>query len=580
MRQWIKDSIRKEAIGLGKSYSIKDVNRIETILRKTARSNSGTRLDTDEGVSEANEYGLCFNPSLEELLVHLSPEDAMQLLESNEPNELWYVIDFLIDRCESAPFLYTYQELASLLEEFIAHLQENKASLLETGYPSKVFEVNHWLFSKLSTLYPVKIPYSITGVDSGAKKDSDETALLYTWHKGRTAKRSGSSSNECSYIEASFIEKLSDREIFEVEEKRERVFQTKIEILKILHESLAAETAAGLWDKCLHSLSRKLSQEDFHALVGVEEKFSTLSRTDISHRLSFILVKNRPLNLTASLLNCGGIKNILGIIEFIERELKMGRMHKMKTKLLAINGNEKIRSYYHLLLSGTVPQLIDAEEQFKTYNKEEEEHFKKIFNGRLERDISRHSKIPMLIKPEYYDIAKAFAEYVHDKNVHANLVDRLRKIENAKEGITPIELPIGTRWEDITIRFLDGESVQIKAKELSIKRTYQNIGLVDHKSNLKPNKQWQFFSDLSKLHGKLTWKDPKATLKVKKKKSLLSKALREYFQLKEDPFYPYKEVKAYKTKFKLIPESGEEYTLKPEDDFGEITEDSLDYTYQ
>lgn len=90
MRQWIKDSIRKEAIALGKSYSIRDVNRIETLLRKTARTNSGARLDTDEGVSEADEYSLCFNPSLEELLVHLSPEDAMQLLESNEPNELWY----------------------------------------------------------------------------------------------------------------------------------------------------------------------------------------------------------------------------------------------------------------------------------------------------------------------------------------------------------------------------------------------------------------------------------------------------------------------------------------------------------
>ncbi len=576
MRQWIEDLVKKEATALGKAHAIKDVGRIEAILRKTARSNSGTRLDTDEGVCEADECGLCFSPSLEELLAHLSPEDAMQLLEDNEPDDLWYVIDSLIDRCEAEPFLYTYQELASLLEEFRAYLQKNKSFLLQTGYPSKVFEANRWLFSKLSTQYPVKIPYSI----DGTQKDSDETILFYKWHTERTAKHIGSSSRECSYIEAPFIEDFSNREIFEVEEKRKKVFQLKIEIFKILQESLVAERADGLWDRCLESLSGTLSQEDFHSLIGIEEKFSSLSRTDMAHKLSFVLVKGRPVNLTASLLNCGGVKNILGIIEFTERELKMGRVHQMKTKLLAINGNEKIRSYYHLLLSGMVPQLIDAEEQFKTYSKEEEEHFRKIFNGRLERDISRHFRIPLLIKTEYYDTAKALAEYVHDKNIHANLVDRLRKIENAREGITPIELPTGTRWEDITIRFLHGESVQIKAKELSIKRTYQDLGFVDHKSNLKPNKQWQFLRDLSELHGKLTWKDRQATPMVKKKKSLLSKALKYCFQLKEDPFYPYRQVKAYKTKFNLISDSEGDYTWKPEKDLGEFTNESLDHPYQ
>ncbi len=135
MRQWIKDSIRKEAIGLGKAYAIKDVGRIQTILRKTARSNIGARLDTDEGVSEADESGLCYSPSLEELLAHLSPEDAMRLLESNEPNDIWYVIDFLIDRCESTPFLCTYQEMAFLLEEFTSYLQKIKHLYSRMGIP-------------------------------------------------------------------------------------------------------------------------------------------------------------------------------------------------------------------------------------------------------------------------------------------------------------------------------------------------------------------------------------------------------------------------------------------------------------
>lgn len=477
------------------------------------------------------------------------------------------VIDFLIDRCESEPFLYTYQELASLLEEFTAYLRKNKASLLETGYPSKVFEANHWLFSRLSTVYPVKTPYSM----AGTKNDSEETILLFTWHKGKTAKRNGSSSNECSYIETPFIKNLSEREIFEVEEKRERVFQLKIEILKILHESLTAETADGLWDKCLHSLSSKLSQEDFHALVGVEEKFSTLSHADISHRLSFILVKDRPLNLTASLLNCGGIKDILGIIEFIERELKMGRMHQMKTKLLAINGNEKIHSYYHLFLRGTIPELMDATEQFNTYSEEEEEHFKRIFDGRLERDISRHFKISLLIKPEYYNTARTFAEYVQDKNIHANLVDRLKKMENFKERVTPIKLPPGTKWEDITIKFEDGYIVIITAPGFRTKTDYKEMGFVNKKT-LSPNVQWRFLRGLADDRGELSRNTALRYRNVKKTKSLLSKTLRECFKLNKDPFLPYKQVKVYKTRFNLIPESDE--------GIGEFTEEPLGYPYQ
>ncbi len=567
MRQWIKDFIRKEATALGKAHAIKDVGRIEIILRKTAIGNNWARLDTDKGVCEADEYGLCFSPSLEELLTHLSPGDAMQLLEDNEPDDLWYVIDFLIDRCEAEPFLYTYQEMTYLLEEFTKYLQENKALLLQTGYPSRVFKENHWLFDRLSTMYPVKIPYSITGTN----KDSKETILHYTWCKERAEKRSGSSSTDCSYIEAPFIEDFSNREIFEVEEKRKKVFQLKIEIFKILQESLVAERADGLWDRCLESLSGTLSQEDFHSLIGIEEKFSSLSRTDMAHKLSFVLVEGRPLNLTASLLNCGGVKNILGIIEFTERELKMGRMHQMKTKLLAVNGNKEIPSYYHLFLSGTIPQLIDTAEQFKAYNEEEEEHFRKIFDGRLERDISRHFKVSLLIKPEYYDTARAFAEYVHDKNIHANLVDHLKKMENFKERVTTIKLPPGTKWEDITIKFVDGYVVIITAPGFRIKTDYKEMEFVNKKT-LSPNVQWRFLRGLADDRGELSRNTALQYRAVKKTKSDLSKALRSCFELNEDPFLPYKQVKAYKTRFNLIPESDE--------GIGEFTEDYLGYPYQ
>ncbi len=284
------------------------------------------------------------------------------------------------------------------------------------------------------------------------------------------------------------------------------MFQLKIEILKILRESLIAETADGLWDKCLQSLSNTLSQEDFHTLSGVEEKFSTLSRTDIAHRLSFILVKNRPLNLTASLLNCGGIKNILGIIEFIER------------------------------------------------------------------DISRHFKVSLPIKPEYYNTARAFTEYVQDKNIRANLVDRLINIENPKEGITPIKLSRGGRWEDITIEFVDGYVVRITAPGFRGRTDYIRMGF-ENKKTLSPNVQWKFLQELAVSYGEMSWRDVTETaIRNKKRKQKLSDTLKQYFQIDKDPFLPYKQARKYKTRFHLFPESDE--------GSGEFTEEPSIYLHQ
>jgi hypothetical protein len=56
-------------------------------------------------------------------------------------------------------------------------------------------------------------------------------------------------------------------------------------------------------------------------------------------------------------------------------------------------------------------------------------------------------------------------------------------------------------------------------------------------------------------HGELSWKDPAANLRHKKRKQLLADALKHFFHIDEDPFYPYRENKAYRLRFKIVPES-------------------------
>lgn len=129
-----------------------------------------------------------------------------------------------------------------------------------------------------------------------------------------------------------------------------------------------------------------------------------------------------------------------------------------------------------------------------------------------------------------------------------------------KESIS-VELPPGTKWGNITIRFIDNDNVEITAGDLICTRNYQEMGHEDRKQK-RPDKQWQFLQLLSLQGGELSWdNNQKMSLKdidaVKKKKQRLSDALKNCFGIKEDPFYSYRKEGAYRIKINLISEPTE-----------------------
>jgi hypothetical protein len=117
------------------------------------------------------------------------------------------------------------------------------------------------------------------------------------------------------------------------------------------------------------------------------------------------------------------------------------------------------------------------------------------------------------------------------------------------------KFPADTKWEDITIQFLNGQEVIIKVRDSIFQITYEGLGFQDERRKL-PNKQWEFLKDLSEAGGEISWRNARASAKGKKQKQLLADTLKAYFQIDEDPFYPYKKEKAYKIKINLIPEVG------------------------
>jgi len=103
------------------------------------------------------------------------------------------------------------------------------------------------------------------------------------------------------------------------------------------------------------------------------------------------------------------------------------------------------------------------------------------------------------------------------------------------------------RWQDITIRFLDGHTVKISAKETSLTVDFRQMGFEDARNRL-PNTQWSLLKILAQKERQIDWEDSEASDNIKKKKQLLSETLKAFFRIDDDPFYRYRDEKAYRTK--------------------------------
>ena len=114
------------------------------------------------------------------------------------------------------------------------------------------------------------------------------------------------------------------------------------------------------------------------------------------------------------------------------------------------------------------------------------------------------------------------------------------------------KFPKNIEWSDVFIKFLDGHNVKIKVKDVALTANFKELGFEDQKKRT-PNKQWELLEELSQNDGQITWGDSAANDKIKKRKQTLSNILKEYFQIEDDPFYPYQDGR-YKIKLKLAAE--------------------------
>jgi len=597
MDKYAADIVGIETEKLAKKYNIADTRRLSAILQKAVTDAYGRRFYNNDSISIND--GLDFNPSLHEALTILPPETAFRLFEASDLNALAskiFYYEYLVDG--EAPF-YTHEELADLLGLFASYLKANKPSLLAIGYPEKSFEQSHWLYEKLSRLYPVKIPFKtlkgtrfhqrFNGDHNFAEKDAEGNLVFeYAWIKEPLPFLSPYNSEQptsCSYADACLIKGLTDRDVEHIEDCRARMFNLKIDILEIASGYLLKKKdTAAFWDNCMEKISQRLTKDTVEKLLKIEEAYSRLFVSNMSSK--FMITCPSAVTAGQPNLETGGIDNILSFIFFVETELSIGQMHNVRRKLLALTGGKIPESYYELIPSPSMPDIDQAIEE-SLRNSVKTAEFEDVFDSRLKTDSEKKLKVRLEVSSANYDTVRRFSELVESGQV--NFFFGAPPIIPAVTGkkVVPIELPSGASWEDITIEFKDNHNVTIKCKGKTIRSDYKDMGFEDSKSR-RPNKQWELLLNFAANKGEIAWdKSPsgskfdldkteqdfgyemdddtpestqnkgfsviKAPDKTKKTKQLLSQSLKAVFSIDGDPFYPYEEVKAYKIRIKLIP---------------------------
>jgi hypothetical protein len=103
------------------------------------------------------------------------------------------------------------------------------------------------------------------------------------------------------------------------------------------------------------------------------------------------------------------------------------------------------------------------------------------------------------------------------------------------DGTVFFPTPAGAEWEHVSIRFIDRHSVYIDVQGVTGKYHCAQMGMAS-KKNAKPTVQWLLLEAFAEGHGRIDWRNSKASRKNQKRKENLAADLQHFFRIDGDPF--------------------------------------------
>jgi len=435
------------------------------------------------------------------------------------------------------------------------YIEDNSESLIERGWPEYTFTDSAWLSCKLSLNYPIEIPIYVKNFNKLKNPSSDPYFFLKRYFLNKTNQFK---KYKCKTVSLSKI--LSYKELGFIEDTRYKFLCLKKTILKEINQYLFLKTTdKDIWFKnCVRILFSSFSQKDLQIIASIDKKYNEIK------------LFNHTLN--------GGLNELLENIIFLYEECKFEKMTLEKKTMNSIlkgskyNYQRKFNSYYQLA------QFTEDDYENKRFNKMKNKLNDEL--DKIEKEIIKNKQF-MSDTVDFYKKECLNVDYLLKQKYHPFVDNFVKSLENgesfeicipfinqlpapSQKRITPLKLPTNTKWEHITIQFLDYDKVRIQAPDHFTKVVdYRKMGFENLK-NGKPNTQWELLYALSRYRGDLSWtiatyrkrvdSHPLSTPKIRKQIQRLSGSLKQYFNINEPPFYDYVKYEAYKTKFFLLPD--------------------------
>jgi len=541
----------------------KIIHDISLILKRTLITPRRKRyLELKFPLSAKDTFGadsnIFFSPNLEDALDYLSPSNALNLFKNKyavNRNKYYAEEHLAYQRAYGIIPYFTVKELSCLFKNFAIYIEENSQSLIETGWPEYNFTDSVWLFYQLAPNYPINIPVYINNFHRFKNPHHDLYFLVKKYFLNEI-----NQFKKCKGRVTSLPKILSYKELGYIEEMRHKFLNLKISVLHEINQHLFLEsTNKDVWlQDCLRMLFNKFSEKDLQMIETIDNKYDQIK------------LFNYPLN--------GGLNSLIEIILFCYKECKFEKMSLEKITMNKILEGSKFayqknfRSYYQFA------QFAEDDLENTRFNRMRNNLDHQL--NRIENDIAKNKQfisdtvertkkeslnINCLIKQKYYPFFHSLIEcFENGESFEISMPFLKQYPAPSHKKFTPLTLPSGTKWEHITIQFLDYDKVKIQAPGYFSKVVdFRKMGFENLK-NGKPNTQWELLYDLSRYRGDLSWtiatyrkrvdSHPLSTPKIRKQIQILSQSLKQYFNINEPPFYDYVKFKAYKTKFFLLPD--------------------------
>jgi hypothetical protein len=115
--------------------------------------------------------------------------------------------------------------------------------------------------------------------------------------------------------------------------------------------------------------------------------------------------------------------------------------------------------------------------------------------------------------------------------------------------------PPGTRWRDVTIRFLTQHQVHVQVGHVAGAFHFTQLGMQDGRKNpIEPDMRWGLLVDFAEGGGIVRWRTTTENRSRQKQKEGLRKVLRAFFGIDEDPFDPLEDRHGWRARFHAVPE--------------------------